>query len=358
MKKQKAIIHLLIWGLLILIPFIAFSRNSFMVSEILVFYTHLIIIAIVFYVNYLYLIKHTFYKNVKTYITLGFFLVLLLAFCTELANAFIRSAYSGTFPPPMPLHAPPSNTLAGVLHSTHLNIAGYTLKLSRIFNNFTTLSFVFLIGLITRIITKRNELEKDKIAEELKTLRAQLNPHFLFNTLNNIYSLININPQKAQESVHSLSNLLRYVLYEERESSSLVTFKDEINFINDYIKLHKLRFGDSVKINLNININESDQTKQIAPLLSLCLIENAFKYGVLPPHDSTITISLYRDGDNIVTRVENTIFPQKQPDPKASGIGLKNLRRRLDLHFPNAYKLNLKSENNQYIAEMITPLKR
>lgn len=131
-----------------------------------------------------------------------------------------------------------------------------------------------------RTEAEKQEIEKERTQAELKNLKSQLNPHFLFNTLNNIYALIQLNPPQAQYAVHSLSHLLRYVLYDNNQN--LISLDKEFAFMKNYIELMSLRLS-SDQVKLNIDIPDDGRGYMVAPLLFITLIENAFKHGVSRP---------------------------------------------------------------------------
>lgn len=180
---------------------------------------------------------------------------------------------------------------------------------------------------------QRKEIEKNQAEAELANLKNQVNPHFLFNTLNNIYSLIQIDPAQAQEAVHDLSGMLRYVLYESQKDT--VPLAKECEFLNEYVKLMGARLTSGVK--LEVSLPSSLSNRQIAPLLFIPLVENAFKHGISDTDESFIRIELKEDGEYVTCLVENSCFPKDDTDRSGSGIGITNLKRRLDLLYPGAY---------------------
>ncbi len=180
---------------------------------------------------------------------------------------------------------------------------------------------------------RRNEMEKAATEAELVALKSQVNPHFLFNTLNNIYSLIQIDQDKAQEAVHDLSGMLRYVLYDSEKPS--VPLTKETGFLKDYIKLMSMRCSSNVA--LDVSLPETGSDKYVAPLLFIPLVENAFKHGISTSEPSSIKIALKEEGEYVSFLVENTSFPKNDSDRSGSGIGVKNLQRRLDMLYPGQY---------------------
>lgn len=193
----------------------------------------------------------------------------------------------------------------------------------------------------------RRELEKSRAEAELQNLKSQLNPHFLFNTLNNIYSLIAFSPERAQEAVHDLSRLLRYVLYDS--SQPQVPLEKELDFIRNYVELMRIRLPESVDVKTEISSITPDAL--IAPLLFISLIENAFKHGVSNSQPAFIHLDIHQKGDLVVCYLRNSYFPKDtEQDKSGSGIGLKNLRKRLDLIYPNRHIFSCGIDGDNYYS--------
>lgn len=186
--------------------------------------------------------------------------------------------------------------------------------------------------------SERKELEKEKTEAELKNLKSQINPHFLLNTLNNIYALIEFNPPKAQTAVEELSKLLRHLLYDNNET--YVPLVSEVEFMKNYIELMRIRLSKNVKLSTNIDIAPASSIL-IAPLIFISLIENAFKHGISGNKDSFIDIKLEEKPNGIIEfKCKNSAFPKSESDKSGSGIGLNQVRRRLELLYPNGYTWN------------------
>ncbi|GAB2603207.1 sensor histidine kinase [Spirosoma areae] len=184
----------------------------------------------------------------------------------------------------------------------------------------------------------RTALEQAKTTSELSFLKAQINPHFFFNTLNNIYALTLIDAETAREALHRLSRMMRYVLYETQTGTTLLS--KELSFVSDYIQLMQLRLTDKVTVSLQSPTPLHDQP--IAPMLLLPFVENAFKHGVSALHPSRIHIAIQQQQATLLLDVHNTLFVEKTPSLEAgNGIGLTNTRRRLDLLYPGQYALQI-----------------
>lgn len=205
----------------------------------------------------------------------------------------------------------------------------------------------------TRQIRQQLIEEKAKNTEaELAWLKNQINPHFLFNTLNNISSLVQIDADKAQDAIAQLSDLLRYAMYETNKNT--VPLQGEIEFMRNYVELMKLRCSEKTMVNCQLSIANSPLT--IAPLLFISLIENAFKHGISSNRDSRIDITLTADGQQLIFDCENTNFPKNDTDRSGSGIGLENTRRRLDLIYKDRYMWEQTLEDNIYKVKITIQL--
>jgi len=214
-------------------------------------------------------------------------------------------------------------------------------------------SFIFIS--IQYILRYQNEkqntaqLQKEKTELELNALKSQLNPHFLFNTLNNIYSLSILEPSKTSQSIERLSDILDYTLYKGQKK--LVAITDEMKIISDYIELEKLRYDERLKITLYEELNFPGC---IPPLVYLSLVENAFKHGAEKISGAIeIKISITVKADITIFKVENSKFPKQEQEK--SGIGLKNVKKQLELYYKNNYSLAINEKEDKFSIEIITP---
>ncbi len=189
-------------------------------------------------------------------------------------------------------------------------------------------------------------LKAEKSQSELALLRTQINPHFFFNTLNNLYALTVKNSEQAPEVILKLSDMMRYTIYEGEKE--YVAIKDEIEYLKNYIELHKIRYKKTVEFQFDHDI---DGSLTIAPLLYIILLENAFKHGVETlTEDAYIHINLSSDDDFISFTIENNFDPKEIG--AAPGIGLTNLKRRLSLIYPKKHELILDRQENTYKATL------
>ncbi|MCM1169477.1 MAG: histidine kinase [Bacteroides sp.] len=235
-----------------------------------------------------------------------------------------------------------------------------------IFQNFMNLLMVAVVALVLRLTGRwyKSEIDRQALANqrnlaELKNLKSQLHPHFLFNTLNNIYALIAIEPEKAQGAVYDLGSLLRYVLKEsERER---VPLKDEVAFMKNYIGLMKLRIDERTALRVELPGEEKTHNCTVPPLLFINLVENAFKHGI-GAAGSGISIKLEPDiQKRLFFTCRNTVAEQPERDGQPllqqdTGVGLANLRKRLDYIYGEDYRFDLKKENGIYTAFLAIPL--
>jgi len=201
-----------------------------------------------------------------------------------------------------------------------------------------------------RLETERQEAENARVEAELKNLRSQINPHFLLNTLNNIYALTAFDSDKAQGAILELSQLLRHVLYDNQQP--FVPINDEVQFIQNYVKLMKIRMPANVQVNENIDIPEGSQTV-ITPLLFISLIENAFKHGISPSQQSFININISDDNGKVTCCIENSNFPKADNDRSGHGIGLEQVQKRLDLAYPGKYSWEKNVKDDVYQSKII-----
>ena len=190
----------------------------------------------------------------------------------------------------------------------------------------------------------RKEAVNFKLQSELQHLHYQLQPHFFFNSLNNIYALVDLSPEQAKTSIHSLGKLMRYMLYDT--NVEFITLSKEIDFMKKYIELMKLRVSDKTTVNYNFPTKETGI--KIAPLLFISLIENAFKHGVSASEESEININMYCEHKKVCFHLENDNHPKKTNDKSGSGIGLQNLEKRLKLLYPKKHQLTINKSNSVY----------
>lgn len=230
-----------------------------------------------------------------------------------------------------------------------------TIALSRIISTvWDTSSFLIFTGML-RLTTdwfdfenKKKELENQKLNAELNYLKAQINPHFLFNTLHNLNYLVYAKSDKATEVIIKLSNIMRYMIYDANKDK--VALSKEISYIENYIDLEKLRINNPVKIKFEIKGDTNAVT--IAPLILLTFIENAFKHGVSDQQPGCdIEANLIIEEDKLICKVSNGKI--KPPQTEKSGFGLENVKQRLELIYPNLYTLVIEDKPDLYTTNLM-----
>ena len=185
----------------------------------------------------------------------------------------------------------------------------------------------------------------------MKNLHNQINPHFLLNTLNNIYALIAFDADKAQQAVQDLSRLLRHLLYDNNQD--FIPLDRELEFLKNYVALMKIRLSPNVDLQFHIDI-PSENPIRVAPLIFISLFENAFKHGISPVKPSFIHIKIYSSGpDSLSCSIENSYFPKQRNDISGSGIGLEQVQKRLDLIYPGKYEWTKGCDENATVYKSI-----
>lgn len=200
---------------------------------------------------------------------------------------------------------------------------------------------------------RRKELEKEQLKTEIALLRHQVSPHFFMNTLNNIHALVDINTETAKNAIIRLSTLMRYLLYETAQGHT--TLKKELDFIESYISLMKLRFSEKVIIQTELPENIPDVS--IPPMLFNSFIENAFKHGVSYQSASYVYFKVEILDNQLNCLIKNSKHkPTELPNKKFSGIGMDNIRKSLDLLFEDKYKLDIQENEKEYRVQLTFPL--
>jgi LytS/YehU family sensor histidine kinase len=197
------------------------------------------------------------------------------------------------------------------------------------------------------------QLEKEKLKAELQLLKAQVHPHFLFNTLNNLYALTLTNSAQAPEVVLKLSGLLRYMLYECNVPH--VSLVRELQLMSDYLQLEKLRYGD--RLDLSVNISGDPAGKLMAPLLLIPFLENSFKHGASEHLDQAwISVDILVRDNTLKFKVINAIPAAESPQVLTGGLGLVNVRKRLQLLYPGTHELKTIREGETFLVSLTLQL--
>ena len=217
-------------------------------------------------------------------------------------------------------------------------------------------TFSIAVGLLTELyrqMLEKKELEQEKSKAELAMYKAQINPHFLFNTLNTIYSLIVTRSDQAEQAFVQFTSMVKY-LY-SNASADFIPLSSEEEYIRQYIALQKFRLNEHTQVSFSAEIRNPDAL--IAPMLLITFVENAFKYGVSSHNDSDIDISLVQEENRIRFNVRNHVFPESLKK-KGDGIGIANCRKRLSLIYPDAHTLRISDSGNIFKVELEINLKK
>jgi Histidine kinase len=338
----RAAIHVCVWSALVALPLVTSPFPRMTAGHIL---PGMAALAAVFYLNYLLLVPRLLLRKKLTWAWFAANLALFVGM------QFIIGRPEPGFIPSSP-HRPPA---------WEENIPPVGMPFPRK----PTMAFAFLPGLLLMAISAggaaalrlysglieesrlRRELETEFLRHELTYLRLQLGPHFLFNTLNNIYSLIQTKASAAQAAVMDLSRMLRYQLYEAQ--ATVVPLAAEIDFLRSYVALMELRLPAHAAVDLCIH-DDLKGGLQVAPLLWLPLVENAFKHGIHPTRSGVIAIDLSRDGEQLRLKVTNPNHARPDSNRTGSGIGIANLRKRLGLQEEGSHRLEIESGPDLYSA--------
>lgn len=291
--------------------------------------------------NFIYYILIRNFFDRKKYILFSLYLIISLYIISVINRIFI--VY---FAEPFFINEP-QDSLFSIFTDIGYLLTHYT---------FLIISGVFIFISVMFVIRYKDEkenttkLQKEKAELELRSLKSQLNPHFLFNTLNNIYSLSLSHSEKTSESISRLSDILDYILY--KGSKNEVSISEELAVIDHYIALENLRYSEGrLKISRTMQLNS---TANIPPLLYLTLVENAFKHGVgKSTHQTEIKINVSSDDKYSIFRIENTFEDDENKDHE--GIGLKNIAKQLQLHYQNDFVFKVSQENDIFKVEIKTP---
>lgn len=348
-RNLKILLHLAFWAFVIILPWFMFSGNlelpGFFEGR---YYLRLLNGGLLFYFTYFYLVPELFLKNRK----LSFYISVMLAIgflfgATELISNWFF----------------PDDLLNQHMEMIREKAASEGLKFNGPSPTMRNLNSVFASILIAALamglrITeaysekeKQNrELEKEKLAADLGLLKNQVSPHFFFNTLNNIYALIESGSPDAGTAVLKLSKMMRYVLHDSEQIK--VTLDQEMAFMNHYIDLMRLRLSEKVKISVDFRPHSGEIG--IPSLIFISFIENAFKHGVSYREPSFIEISLKTSASELVFSCKNSRFNEHGHNTaESSGIGLENIKKRLNLLFPDKHVLRI-TENPSSFSVLLT----
>ncbi len=320
-KQLELFFHVAFWAYMFLSPLTFMRGQGVTLNQYLMTCMTPLLIMVVFYANYLWLTPRLFVAGKHRYFLLiNLVMVIALGIGTHYWMDFIHNLYQDTN---ISRHKPMAYDNLFFVIRDIINLAIFA----------TVATALILAQRWLHNEQARREAEAARTEAELKTLRNQINPHFLLNTLNNIYALTAFDTEKAQQAIHELSKLLRHLLYNNEQNS--VTLQDEVEFLQNYINLMKIRLPQSVRVDTHFSIANPQQ--RIAPMLFISLIENAFKHGVSPTEPSFINIKIEASQQLINCEIQNSNHPKNASDHSGHGIGLQQVQQRLDLAYPKHY---------------------
>lgn len=340
MKQSRGplILHTIYWGLIFmfLIAMSVFREGSATMKDYFLSFGVIGIINVsLFYINYIFLIPELIKRQKKYWIYfLSFFLLLI-------AGTFLKTVLAVLNPEELLTYRTEKEVHNFSVNSFALNAA--------FFSGFFLISsciIKFIIDWFSNERIQRN-LESERREMELQFLKSQLNPHFLFNSLNNIYSLAYQKSDKTADAIMKLSEIMRYMIYES--NTPTVALSKEVDYLTSYIELQKIRFKDGAYIELTLN-GEIDNQK-IVPLMLISFVENAFKHGVVTDPAEPVKINIIANQKILHFSVVNK--KNQQNKDAQGGVGLTNVERRLQLVYPDRYKLNVVNSATHYTCELM-----
>ncbi|TDG35334.1 hypothetical protein EZJ43_13580 [Pedobacter changchengzhani] len=341
MKNNRGpiILHSLFWGIIGIILIAQTILGGSKHTNLDYFITYVVYGVInisLFYINYIFLIPELIKKRKRYFVYMGVFILLIAI------SAFAKITIAVLYPDDVlktvlangKVIEMPVNTFAIIVTF----ISGFFLVSSCIIK--------FTIDWFSNERVQRN-LESERREMELQFLKSQLNPHFLFNSLNNIYSLAYQKSDKTADAIMKLSEIMRYMIYES--NTPTVSLSKEVDYLTSYIELQKIRFKDGAFVELTIQGEIDDQ--QIVPLMLISFVENAFKHGVINDPKEPIKISIIANKKILNFSVINK--KNNQNKDAQGGVGLPNVERRLQLIYPDRYKLNVVNSATHYTCELM-----
>ncbi|RKD20082.1 histidine kinase [Pelobium manganitolerans] len=335
-RLQKLTLHLMVWLFLItLFTFVATGGFESSRGVYILFIGLSVFNVVIFYLNLYVLIPLTLDRR-------RFFLWMMG--CLGIVLVFLALKYGFTFY---------VYKMSGLKLVSSQKEMVFSEPAKQLLSTFITNGFFVFLSTVYKFTVdwffnerEKTELEKQKLTAELAFLKSQINPHFLFNSLNNIYSLAYQKSDAAPNAILKLSEIMRYMLYESNDSK--VSLEKEIGYLKSFIELQKLRFKGDAQVVLEIEGQVAQQ--QIVPLLLISFVENAFKHGLATDKNHPIHINISVFEDNLMFTIKNR--KNLQNKDQTGGIGMINVVRRLDLTYPGKYKLNVENREEDYFSEL------
>ncbi|NBL65819.1 histidine kinase [Flavobacterium sp. NST-5] len=328
-RQKEIIIHIIFWSIFIFSHLVELKPNSdfgVIIDTINPFsISYILINAAVFYLNYLYLLKRFFDVKAMSKFFIGLILIYsFFIFFRYLIEEILFLKIFGT-----------GNYFEGTPLSYYVLDNLYWGSIP-IFAS----SVIWIVINLIRSLQKEVFLTEEKKRAEIQFLKSQINPHFIFNTLNNIYSLVFKKSDQALPAIEKLSEIMRFTTYETQKEK--IKIGSEISYIESFIALEKIRNNNPVFFKLQYEIE--DKNLLIPPYLLLPFVENCIKHGILDDAKNPVFFSVKSSKNTVIVATENKINNKLKDNQ--SGIGIENLKKRLAFYFPNNYKLEIISEGN------------
>lgn len=333
-KRLTITIHALVWVLLVVVPYVSTDQvfNSLnpdsSTKYLLLCLVLSALLLIIFYFNYLILIPNYFVTK-KYWLYFSF---LLIAVATVFLFSGFIFVFSDFNPETLKQTNPSSEKIIPVI----------------IINVISLWLLSIVSSILWTVYNRLKQSESEKLSAQIASLKSQINPHFLFNTLNNIYATAIDTSPKAADMVDKLSEMMRYTMKDIQQD--FVPLDDEINYISNFIDLQKVRLDRSVK--LEYYSLENIPNVQIAPMLLMPFIENAFKHGVNSEQKSRIKITLTMNKSEIQMKVSNNKVNIQQQISERSGLGIENTRHRLNLIYPSKHLLIIDDSEKEFLVSL------
>jgi len=326
------LVHLLFWAAFLLLPLVFIDAYEDRIRFLRFWGYQIVLTAIYYYLNYLIFIPRILFRKKLALYVLTLFLVLgLMMIVTHFYREILHNL--GIYK-----HREEGFDWKVVFIPLYPCILAFGIS-----------TFVRLTGQWMMGERHKQDLENEKLISELGFLKSQINPHFLFNTLNNICSLARKKSDETENALIKLSEIMRYMIDESKEDKVLLS--KEIEYLNNYIELQRLRLSGKVKIEFTITGDPT--TKMIDPLLLIPFVENAFKHGISYREEPLISISLKIHDSGLDFHIENTVFRSNGDRlPDEPGIGLRNVRRRLDLLYPEKHDLRITEDGEKFRVDL------
>lgn len=345
----ELVLHVVVWSYIFTAPLFTHPQDSVNVERLAMRTLFSLALFLTFYLNYFWFIPRYFWqRRFRLFVLSNLVALVLLSSSVETVLHFHMLNYIG-------LHSASAHNVSKEFRGE----MSPGIMIVLFIRNILTFAFAWGAAMAVRLSVRwhdneraRNAAELGRTEAELVNLKSQISPHFLLNTLNNIYALTAFDTTRAQKAILELSKMLRYQLYEEL--GSRVSLQKEAEFLHNYIALMQLRLTRHVEVVADFNPNDF-QGLSIAPHIFISLVENAFKHGISPTRESYIHISLINEDGQITFLCRNSNFPKTHENKTPGGIGLQQVERRLQLSYPNTYtwEYGITPDEHEYFSRIV-----